>query len=129
VTQKTPANSRFSDPLAILVASGSTIKDAAASAGCSLPIAYSLSRSPEFKSMVSTIRSEAIRQAIGTLSLATTRAAETLVALLADDDPKIRLAAVARLFASIAPLTELHELRTDIEELRSQMSPNLKVAQ
>ncbi len=51
--QETPKSSRFFDPLAIAVASGSTIKAAAEAAGCSTPVAYSISRSPEFKNAVS----------------------------------------------------------------------------
>ena len=128
MTQKTPKRSRFLEPLAIAVAGGSTIKAAAESVGCSPPIAYSLSRSPEFRSLVSTVRTQAIQQAVGTLSIAANKAAASLVALLDDPDPKIRLAAAARVFATIAPLTELHELRADIQELREQMSPRLKVA-
>ena len=120
MTQKTPKKSRFLEPLAIAVAGGMTIKAAAESADCSLPIAYSLSRSPEFRALVSMIRTQAIQQAVGTLSVAANKAADCLVELLSDPDAKIRLAAAARVFATITPLTELHELRADIAELQNR---------
>ena len=126
--QKTPRRSRYMDSISMAVAGGSTIKSAAEAAGCSLPIAYSLSRSPEFKARVAEIRTLAIQQAVGTLSDAASKAATTLVELLTDDDPKIRLAASSKLLASITPLTELHDLRHDLQQLREQLSPRLKVA-
>lgn len=129
MTQKTPNHSRFLEPIAIAVAGGDTIKSAAEAAGCSLPLAYSLSRSHEFRSMVSDLRTQAIQRAVGTLSTAANKAAQILIELLDDEDPKIRLAAVTRVFASITPLTELHELRQDLEDLKEQMSPGLRVAQ
>jgi len=129
MTQKTPKRSRFLEPLAIAVAGGITIKAAAESVGCSLPIAYSLSRSPEFRSLVSTVRTQSIQQAVGTLSIAANKAAAALVALLDDEDPKVRLGAVARVFAAITPMTELHELRQDVADLKEQMSsPKLRIA-
>jgi hypothetical protein len=48
--------------------------------------------------------------------------------LLSSQDEKVVLAAAVKILSMLGPLQELHELRTDIEELRSQMSPNLKVA-
>ena len=128
MTQKTPRKSRYMDSIALAVASGSTIKSAAAEAGCSLPIAYSLSRSPEFRERIGEIRKLAIERAVGLLSDAAGQAATTLVDLLTDDDPKIRLAASSKLLSSITPLTELHDLRHDLQQLREQLSPRLKVA-
>jgi len=80
--------------------------------------------------MVASIRTLAIQQAVDTLSIAANKAAASLVALLDDADPKVRLAAAAKVFTSITPLTELHELRADIAELKEQMSngTRLKVA-
>jgi len=127
--QKTPKKSRFMDGIATAVASGSTIKAAAEAAGCSLPVAYSLSRSPEFKKRVNDVRSEALQAAVGVLSEAATKAAAALANLLDDEDPKIRLAAATKLLSSITPLTELHDLRHEIQEIREMItSPALKVA-
>jgi hypothetical protein len=126
--QKTPKRSRFMQPIALAVATGSTIKDAAETAGCSLPVAYSLSRSPEFKQEVSEIRRQALQQAVGTLSNASHVAAACLVELMRDEDPKVRLAAASKLLDKLTPLTELHDLRQEIQELRELMSQRLKVA-
>lgn len=127
--QKTPKKSRFMDGIATAVASGSTIKSAAEANGCSLPVAYSLSRSPEFKKRVNDVRSEALQAAVGVLSEAATKAAATLANLLDDEDPKIQLAAATKLLSQITPLTELHDLRHEIQELREMITaPKLKVA-
>lgn len=128
--QKTPKNSRYADALALSVASGSTIKSAAESAGCSLAIAYAISRTLEFRKQVSDIRAQAVQAAVGVLSDGAVVAAKCLVDLLADPDPKIRLAAASKLMVSITPMTELHDLRLDIQDLREQLNPQaLKVAQ
>ena len=116
--RQAPRNSKFFDSLAIASASGSTIIAASETVGCSHSIAYSISRTDAFKSKVLEIRAEALQSAIGILTEATTAAARTLVELLSDDDPKIRLAAAGKLFGSIGPLTETHELRREITELR-----------
>lgn len=126
--QKTPKKSRFFDPLVLAVASGTTITAAAESVGCSLGVAYSISRSPEFRTAVSEIRTQAIQTAVGVLSSAANAAAACLVQLMSDEDPKIRLAAATKLLTTITPLTELHDLRQDIADLKQQMAPRLKVA-
>ena len=126
--QKTPKRSRFFDAIALQVACGHSIKAAAEDAGCSLPVAYAISRSPEFRSQVSEIRTQAIQTAVGVLSDGANKAARCLVELLKDEDPKIRLAASSKLLDRITPMTELHDLRQDIQELREQLKPQLKVA-
>ncbi len=127
--QETPKSSRFFDPLAIAVASGSTIKAAAEAAGCSTPVAYSISRSPEFKNAVSEIRTQAIQSAVGVLSAGATAAAACLVDLLSDDDPKVKLAAAVKLLEKLTPLTELHELRVDVQLLKEQAATRPRIAQ
>lgn len=127
--QETPKSSRFFDPLAIKVAAGSTIKAAAEAAGCSLPVAYSISRSTEFRNAVSEIRTAAIQEAVGVLSAGATAAAACLVELLQDEDPKVRLAAAVKLLEKLTPLTELHELRVDVQLLKEQAAIRPRIAQ
>jgi HEAT repeat protein len=120
-----PKNSKFFVPLTNAVASGSTVKAAAEALGCSLTVAYSMSCSQEFKQRTAEIRSEALSATVGILSDGATKAAQTLVRLLDDEDPKVQLAAATKLLTNLQPMTELHELRKSVEELREQLQPKL----
>ena len=131
MTQKTVKKSKYLEPLAVCVASGQTIKSAADTSGCSTQCAYNISATAEFRQRVSALRSEVTAQAVGLLSTGATQAAATLVELLdVVNEPKDRLAAAKAILAALGPIAELHELRADIQELRSQMNaPRLKVVQ
>lgn len=122
MTQKAPENSRFENLIAINLASGSTIKAAGKDAGCSESIAYAISRTPRFRAKVSAYRAEAIQLTVGILSAAMTTAADVLIELMGDDDPRIRPSAASKLLSSIMPLSELHELRQDVKELKDQLA-------
>jgi len=129
MTQKTPKKSKYFDTLAVCVAGGQSIKDAADIVGCSPQTAYNHSATAEFRQRVSALRSEVTAQAVGLLSTGATQAAATLIELLdVVNEPKDRLAAAKAILAALGPMAELHELRADIQELREQMSPRLKVA-
>jgi hypothetical protein len=115
------------DRLAMLVAGGSTVKDAAESIGISKSHAHHLSRTPDFRAKVSELRTEAITAAVGRLSQAADLAVSTLVALLdKSNDAKDRLNASKAILAALVPLSEFGELRSRIEKLEA--SQGLKVA-
>ena len=119
--------SRFLPILASSVAAGSSIRNAAAVAGCSESNAYTISRTPEFREQVAAIRNEAIAAAVGVLSQAASKAANTLVGLLDEEhDPKDRLAAARLILANVGPITEIGELRARIDSIEGQAS--LRVA-
>ena len=112
------ATSGKPEALALAIASGSTIKEAAAVAGCSTRSAYRLSSSPKFRCRVASIRSEITGQAVGRLTHAATYAADTLLALLSEDfEPSIRLNAAKAILANIGPISELAELRSRLDAL------------
>ena len=114
-------NSRFLPVLAASVAAGSSIRDAAKAAGCSESNAYTISRSQEFKSQVATIRNDAIATAVGVLSNAASKAAQTLVDMLSEEhEAKDRLAAARLILANLGPIAELGELRERITQIESQ---------
>jgi len=111
-------NDRFSELLAIRLASGSTIRDACAEIGCSEPTGYRLAKSPEFRQRVSEIRSEITSQAVGKLTQAANHAADALVALLDDQfDPSVRLQAAKAILNALGPLSELGELRARLNRI------------
>lgn len=116
-------NSRFLPILAASVAAGSSIRDAAQAAGCSESNAYTISRTPEFRTQVASIRNEAIAAAVGVLSDAASKAAKTLVALLDEEfEAKDRLAAARLILANLGPVSEIGELRERITKIESQAS-------
>ena len=119
---KRPEQSKHFEALVLAVACGKTVKAAAEDAGCKLQVAYSLSRSDEFKQRLNEIRQEALSATVGILSESATKAANKLVELLDSEDEKIQLAAATKLLSTITPITELHDLRQQIAELREQLT-------
>ena len=119
--------SKFLEPLAVLVAGGSSIKAGAGVVNCSEQTAYNLSSTPEFKSRVSEIRTELTTEAVGKLTSAATEAVDTLRSLLnATNEPSVRLNAAKAILASLGPISEANELRARIDSIEGQAS--LRVA-
>ena len=113
--------SKFLELIAVAVAGGSTIRHAAAQAGCSESHAYHLSRTPDFRRRVAERRTEATTAAVGKLASAATQAVTTLVELLDPaNEPKDRLAAAKAILASLPALSEHGELRERLDELEQQ---------
>lgn len=120
-------NGKFFENLAMLVAGGESVINAAAKVGCSASHAYTISATSEFKQRVAEIRLEITTAAVGVLTNGATQAAATLVELLkADNEPKDRLAAAKAILASLGPVSELVELRERLRTLENNM---LRVAQ
>jgi hypothetical protein len=112
--------SKFFQPLAVAVAGGESIKSAAGSVGCSSHTAYHLSSLVEFRKRVSEIRSEISQQAVGKLTLAASKAADTLVALLSESqEPSVRLNAAKAILASLLPISEFGELRARLDAIEA----------
>ena len=120
--------SKFLEPLAVLVAGGSSIKAAAGVVNCSEQTAYNLSSTPEFKSRVSEIRTQLTTEAVGKLTSAATEAVDTLRILLgAANEPNVRLNAAKAILANLGPISEANELRQRINDIENQTA--LRVAQ
>ena len=106
---------RFLELLAVQVACGKSIRDAAEEIGCSERQAYRLSSTPEFNRRVAEIRTAALDAATGLISDATSLAVRKLVALL--DDPHVALGAAKAILSNVGPLSELGELRKRLDAL------------
>jgi hypothetical protein len=102
-------------PLAVLVASGMTIKDAAGELDIPERSAYRYSSLPEFRQFVGQLRSAALDASVGAITSASTRAVNKLVELLADQQHG--LGAAKAILAHVAPLSELGELRSRLDAL------------
>lgn len=106
------------EAMALAVATGSSVKAAAEQTGCSARQGYRYSSQPEFRARVAELRSEITSNAVGTLTAGASEAAATLVTLLdATSEPPIRLAAAKAILASVAPITELGELRQRLDAI------------
>jgi hypothetical protein len=117
--------SKFFEAMAISVAAGMTIRDAAEKIGCARSTAYNVSCDPSFRIRVSEIRSEAVQNASGKLSRIASKAVDVLEQILDSDDAKDRLNAVKMILTHLVPLAEHAELRERLDRL--EQSSALKV--
>ena len=119
--------SKYLEPIAVLVAGGSSIKAASETAGCSLQTAYNLSATSEFRQRVSEIRTQMTTEAVGKLTSAATQSVDTLMELLtAEHEANIRLNASKAILLHLGPLSEHGELRQRISAIENQTA--LRVA-
>ena len=119
--------SKFLEPIAVLVAGGSSIKSASETAGCSLQTAYNISATPEFRQRVSEIRAQLTTETVGKLTSAATQAVATLEELLGPEhEPSVRLNASKAILTHLGPLSEHGELRQRISDIEARA--HLKVA-
>ena len=103
--------------LAVAVASGQAIKDAAEDCGYSVSRAYHVSASVEFKSRVAEIRQTVLDGAVGRLNAAAARAVDALVAVLDSGEDKDRITAAKTVLSLLGPISELGELRARLDRL------------
>jgi transposase len=108
------------DELALLVASGLTVRQAAKQLGISEATAYRRSEKPDFKQRVAEIRSEALSASVGRLSALVADAVGALEAILRNGSDRDRLAASRTVLGSVAPMMELSELRQRIDALEQR---------
>ncbi len=119
--------SRYLEVLAPLVASGSSVRDACQTAGCSEATGYALAATCEFRQLVAQIRTQAVQQAVGRLSDSIVLAVDTLRELLGkENEPSIRLNAAKALMGNLTPLSEAGELRQRLDAIEGR-STTLKV--
>lgn len=116
--QRTDDMGKYFDALAIAVASGQKIKDAAEQCGCSESHAYHTSSTRQFRLRVTELRQEATALAVGKLTTAASHACDTLVDLLAkSNDGTTRLNAAKAILTQLGPMSELLELRQRIRSI------------
>ena len=109
------------ESMALLLASGSSIKAASQTVGVSVRQGYRIASSDKMRSRVNEIRSEITREAVGQLTQGATAAAATLVSLLNEAyEPSTRLNASKAILNSLAPLSELAELRSRLDALEAK---------
>jgi hypothetical protein len=109
------------ESMALLLASGSSIKAASQSVGVSVRQGYRIAASDKMKNRVSQLRSEITAQAVGIITRGATAAASTLVSLLDEaNEPSTRLNASKTILNALAPISELAELRARLDQLEAK---------
>jgi hypothetical protein len=118
--------------LALAVARGESVSDAAKSHGLSERTAYRRSADPRFKARVDELRRRTVADAVGRLAASATLAASTMVELLgAASPPTVRLGAARAVLSSLIEVQlhgELTERIATLEERIDEAStePNVK---
>jgi transposase-like protein len=117
---KMAASGKF-ESLALLLASGSSIKAAAVQLGIGSRTAYRIASSDKMKTRVASIRTEIASGTVGTLTLAASEAAAALRELLdSSNAPAVRLNACKAVLASLSAISELGELRSRLDALEKK---------
>lgn len=115
--------SRFFEALAMAVAGGCTIRDAATAAKCAESTAYRVAQTPLFRQRVLAIRSELTFQAVGKLSAAASQAVDCIAELMSpSQEASTRLNAAKAILLQLPALSELCELRERIDVLEQAKS-------
>ena len=123
-------NSKFIEPLAVRIAMGATVRDAASEIGCSESHANRLATEPQVRRRVSQLRSAAIDRAVGILGSAAGEAVTALRSIVNDasQKPSDRIAAARAILSTVAPISELAELRDRVDQLESHHTEARAVA-
>lgn len=96
---QTDTNRRGRAQFAALLARGEKIKDAGDSVGLSRRTAYRWGSDPHVQALVRFYRARILDRVLGQAADAAARAMQTLVELLSDADPRIRVSAASRLLS------------------------------
>lgn len=115
---ETITSERFSALLAVHVACGRSVKNAAKLLECGESTAYRLSRTDEFKAEVARLRTDMLDSAVGEITNAASQAIRKLVALL--DDPDHCLGAAKAILANVKSLSEFGEIRHRLDRLEGK---------
>lgn len=108
------------DALKVRVASGESVRDAAAAIGISERQAYRISGTAEFKASVNAVRTEIAERAVASLLSVVEVAIQTLRECCDADRESDRIAAAKAVLANMLPLTENVELRRRVDDLESR---------
>jgi hypothetical protein len=116
-----PWNAR-QERVAALLASGSTIRDAAVESGAGERTIHSWLDDPAYRAFVEGLRDRILAETIGRLTRAATRAATVLEGLLEAESEGVRLRAALGLIDTMIKTREHGELSARVTELEAQLS-------
>ena len=110
------------DALALALASGVTVEEAAKQAGLSVRTAHRRRADPKFALEVGRLRRAALDQSLGLLTAGAVEATATLCALLKDESPTIRLRAAVAVLQACLKLREEVDLEERLAELEAKIN-------
>jgi hypothetical protein len=116
-----PWNAR-QERVAALLASGSTIRDAAAESGAGERTVHSWLDDPAYRTFVGGLRDRILAETIGRPTQAASRAATVLEGLLEAQNEGVRLRAATAIIDSMIKAREHAELSARVTELEAQLA-------
>ncbi|HEY1378985.1 MAG TPA: hypothetical protein VGF55_19445 [Gemmataceae bacterium] len=110
------------DALAVALAAGRTVRDAATAAGVGERTATRRTADPAFQRRVVALRGEMVKAALGRMTDGMTEAADTLRALLHATSESVRLGAARALVELACKLRESADLAERVEVLEQRIN-------
>src|SRR5262249_23194210 len=111
------------DALAVALAAGQTLRDAATAAGISDRTATRRWADPAFRRRVAELRAAAVERATGKMADSVAEAADALRALLAAESESVRLGACRAVLELAVKLREAVELEERVAALERRVDP------
>jgi molybdenum-dependent DNA-binding transcriptional regulator ModE len=111
-----------SDRLALGVAGGMSLKQAAATAKIPYRTAWRLAQAATFKGRVNELRNEFVTQSLGRLTISMSRATITLVNLLHSADERVQLSAASRIIDHALAVRQAAEIEQRLAEIEQQLA-------
>jgi hypothetical protein len=109
------------EPLAIALAGGATVRDAAAKVGCGERTAYRRWADSAFRRKVAELRADMVRQTVGRLTSIGGQTLDALEALLKSTDDRVKLGAVRTVLEHTFKGVETAELADQLAELQRRL--------
>ena len=119
------AEQRGDAALALALARGLSVRDAAKAAGLSERTAYRRAADSDFRQQVSRARADLVAEAVGILADQSTAAARTLADLLSSPSDTVRLRAAVALLDSAMKGVEVSDTAERIAWLEDALAANL----
>jgi hypothetical protein len=114
------------EAVALCLASGCTVRDAAREAGCGERTVHTWLTDPAFRNRVSQVRTELFGRAVGRLSRLAGRAADSLGELLEAQNESVRLQAAKTILEAGARLREALELAQRLDDVEARLGPEAR---
>ncbi len=118
--QPTDAWNPKQERLAVLIAAGRSIKDAAAELEIGERTAHTWLEDPRYRALIAELRHRMMDEAVGTLVEATNEAVGTLKSLLNDGNGNVRLRAATSILESAVRLREHVELDARLLQIETE---------
>jgi HEAT repeat protein len=127
MNDQNPRRWELANAVALCLASGQSPAEAAASTGVSLTTVYRWRRHPKIVAKVRELRDQMVSEALGRMAHNLTAAADTLVSLLGDDNPLVRLRAATALLEITPKLRADVDLASRLAEVERQLNDEQRI--